>query len=86
MHIFYFTLDWLDSGNNKKALQECDKVLKKTPNCHCAKALKALTLLRMGREHDTNVILDNLTREKPVEETTLQAMALCYREMQQCKS
>ncbi|XP_076254077.1 phagocyte signaling impaired [Rhynchophorus ferrugineus] len=75
--------DWLDIGNNKKALQECDKVLKKTPNCHCAKALKALTLLRMGREHDTNVILDNLTKEKPVEEATLQAMALCYREMQQ---
>lgn len=75
--------DWLDTGNNKKALQECDKVLKKTPNLHCAKALKALTLLRMGRESDTNVILDNLTCDKPTDEATLQAMALCYREMQQ---
>ncbi|XP_030755223.1 phagocyte signaling-impaired protein [Sitophilus oryzae] len=75
--------DWLDSGNNKKALQECEKVLKKTPNLHCAKALKALTLHRMGREQETNVILDNLASEVPTEEATLQAMALCYREMQQ---
>ncbi|CAG9767813.1 unnamed protein product [Ceutorhynchus assimilis] len=75
--------DWLDSGNNKKALQECDKVIKKTPNLQCAKALKALTLLRMGRENDTNVILDNLNAEKPIDEATLQAMTLCYREMQE---
>ncbi|XP_060533516.1 phagocyte signaling-impaired protein [Cylas formicarius] len=75
--------DWLDAGNNKKALQECEKVLKKTPNLHCAKALKALTLLRMGKESESNGILDALVSDKPTDEATLQAMTLCYREMQQ---
>lgn len=34
--LFIFT-DWLDNGNNKRALQEADKVLKKQPNFLCAK-------------------------------------------------
>ncbi|KAG5875825.1 hypothetical protein JTB14_017256 [Gonioctena quinquepunctata] len=75
--------DWLDSGNNKKALQECYKVLKKTPNLHCAKALQALTLHRMGKEQESIVILDLLTNDKPIDDATLQAMTLCYREMQE---
>ncbi|XP_056635137.1 phagocyte signaling-impaired protein [Diorhabda sublineata] len=75
--------DWLDIGNNKKALQECEKVLKKTPNLQCAKALKALTLHRLGKETECNTILDLLTEEVPSDDATLQAMALCYREMQQ---
>lgn len=75
--------DWLDIGNNKKALQECDKVLKKTPNLQCAKALKALTLHRMGKESEAANILDALTAERPTDDATLQAMTLCYRELQQ---
>lgn len=31
--------DCLDSGNNKKAIQEADKVLKKHPDSLCAKVL-----------------------------------------------
>ncbi|KAJ8964378.1 hypothetical protein NQ314_004943 [Rhamnusium bicolor] len=76
-------IDWLDSGNNKKALQECEKVLKKTPNLHCAKALKALTLHRMGKENESKTMLDALTKEQPTDDATLQAMTLCYREMQE---
>ncbi|CAH1985845.1 unnamed protein product [Acanthoscelides obtectus] len=75
--------DWLDIGNNKKALQECDKVLKKTPNLHCAKALKALTLNRMGKEYDSQDILEALVKENPTDDATLQAITLCYREMQE---
>ncbi|CAH1985847.1 unnamed protein product [Acanthoscelides obtectus] len=77
--------DWLDIGNNKKALQECDKVLKKTPNLHCAKALKALTLNRMGKEYDSQDILEALVKENPTDDATLQAITLCYREMQECE-
>lgn len=33
----FINSDWLDNGNNKKALQEADKVLKKQPNFQCAK-------------------------------------------------
>lgn len=80
-----FISDWLDNGNNKKALQECDKVLKKTPNSLCAKALKALAWYRLGKENDCKLLLDNLVSAKPVDDATLQAMMLCYREMQECK-
>ncbi|XP_044764345.1 phagocyte signaling-impaired protein [Coccinella septempunctata] len=75
--------EWLDSGNNKKSLHECDKVLKKSPNLLCAKALKALTLLRIGKESDSIAVLDNLITECPTDEATLQAMTLCFRELQQ---
>lgn len=83
--MFILIVDWLDSGNNKKALQECDKVLKKTPNLHCAKALKAFTLHRMGKELESQNILEALTKEQPTDDATLQAMTLCYREKQECK-
>lgn len=75
----------MDNGNNKKALQECDKVLKKTPNSLCAKALKALALLRLGKEIDSKQQLDTLLNAKPTDDATLQAMMLCYREMQECE-
>ncbi|XP_050315955.1 phagocyte signaling-impaired protein [Anthonomus grandis grandis] len=78
--------DWLDSGNNKKALQECNKVLKKTPNLPCAEALKALTLCRMQKESESVAILDSLnieSTESPLDNATLQAMTLCYREMRE---
>lgn len=29
--------DWLDSGNNKKAIQEAERVLKKQSDLQCAK-------------------------------------------------
>ncbi|XP_066144404.1 phagocyte signaling-impaired protein [Euwallacea fornicatus] len=73
--------EWLDAGNNKKAVQECDKVLKKSPNILCAKALKALAFLRMSRKDDCVSLLDHILTKKPVDESTLQVMSLCYREM-----
>lgn len=50
--VFNLFLDWLDNGNNKKALQEAEKVLKKQPNFHCAKVRlvtikKSLEILRL---------------------------------------
>lgn len=78
-------LEWLDSGNSKKALQEAEKVLKKTPNLQCAKALKALALLQLGREPECLNILNALTAEIPSDNLTLQAMTVCYRDLQQRK-
>ena len=49
--------DWLDNGNNKKALQEADKVLKKQPDFQCCKVLKCLALIRLGREGEAETIL-----------------------------
>lgn len=78
-------LDWLDNGNNKKALQEADKVLKKHPSNQCARALKALALLRLGKENVCQVIMDKVRSEVPCEDSTLQVMSICYREMHQRK-
>lgn len=40
--------DSLDAGQFKKAIVEADKVLKKHPQTHTAKALKALSFIRIG--------------------------------------
>lgn len=75
--------DYLDTANNKKALQECDKVLKKSPNLQCAKALRAVCLLRLGKEAESAVILEGLTLEPNIDDPTILAMSICYRELQQ---
>ena len=52
--------DWLDNGNNKKALQEADKVLKKQPDFQCCRVLKCLALIRLGKEGEAEVILNKV--------------------------
>lgn len=73
--------NWLDDGNNKKALQEAEKVLKKQPNFQCAKVLKALALLRLGKENECQQLLDLVQTDLQCDDPTLQAMTICYREM-----
>ena len=71
-------------GNNKKALQEVEKVLKKTPNLKTGLALKALSLIRLGREKESQQIINELEKD-PEDDSTLQVMTYCYRELDQCK-
>ncbi|GFR60420.1 N-alpha-acetyltransferase 25, NatB auxiliary subunit-like [Elysia marginata] len=78
--------DCLDNGNNKKAIQEADKVLKKQKDLACAKVLKALALLRMGRLPEGNAILAEVHKSEPMEEQTLNAMSICYKETHQYTS
>jgi len=75
--------DWLDNGNNKKALQEADKVLKKQPDFQCCKVLKCLALIRLGKEGEAEGILNKVLAENPVDEGALQAMTIAWRELQQ---
>jgi len=75
--------DWLDNGNNKKALQEADKVLKKQPDFQCCRVLKCLALIRLGKEGEAEVILNKVLSESPVDEGALQAMTIGWRELQQ---
>ena len=56
--------DWLDNGNNKKALQEADKVLKKQPDFQCCRVLKCLALIRLGKEGEAEVILNKVSVDK----------------------
>ncbi|QQP36621.1 Uncharacterized protein FKW44_021776, partial [Caligus rogercresseyi] len=72
--------DWLNSGNNKRALQESDRILKKSAGFSCCKVLKSLALLRMGREDEAQGFLDSVLAEGPTDEETLQAMAIAYKE------
>ena len=77
--------DWLDNSNNKKALQEAEKVLKKQPDFVCCKALKALALVRLGREEEASPILDSILEKGTCDEGALQAMNVAFRETQQRK-
>lgn len=36
-HVFPLNPDYLDNGNNKMAIQQADKLLKKHKDLHCAK-------------------------------------------------
>ncbi|XP_055933094.1 N-alpha-acetyltransferase 25, NatB auxiliary subunit-like [Argiope bruennichi] len=74
--------DCLDNGNNKKALQEADKLLKKQKDFQCAKALKALALVRLGRLDESLTTIKEVHAEDPTDDPTLQAMTICYRELQ----
>lgn len=71
-------------GNNKKAIQEVDKVLKKNPDLQCGRALKALAFLRMSREKEAQIIIDSIILEKPYEDSTLQVLTWCYKENKNC--
>lgn len=77
--------DWLDVGNNKKALQEIEKVLKKSPSLQCARALRCLATWRLGREREALGGLGALAADLPADDATLQVMTICYRESQQCE-
>ncbi|XP_076363781.1 phagocyte signaling impaired isoform X2 [Tachypleus tridentatus] len=74
--------DCLDNGNNKKALQEAEKLLKKQKDFQCAKVLKALALIRLGRQDESLSTLKEVHQEGPTDDATLQAMTICYRELQ----
>jgi N-terminal acetyltransferase B complex non-catalytic subunit len=83
--VFSSSTENLDYGYNKKAIQEADKVLKKHPNCHCAKALKALALARHGRHNECAEIVETFVGNVPPDDGTLQAITLCYKELNQSK-
>ena len=73
----------MDNGNNKKALQEAEKVLKRQPDFVCCRALKSLALIRLNRENEALPILDSITNVGTTDEGALQAMNIGYRELQQ---
>lgn len=73
-------------GNNKKALQEVEKVLKKTPNLKTGLALKALALIRLSREKESQTLIEELEKNpESNDDSTLQVMTYCYRELDQRK-
>lgn len=60
-------------------------MVKKYPSIQCARALKSLVLLRLGREQEASGVLQKLADEQPTDEQTLQAMTFCYKDMEERK-
>lgn len=83
--LYWIVPDSLEVGNNKKALQDAEKVLKKTPNLTCARALKGLSLLRLGREPECHAVFNQLWEQPVTDPSTLQVASCYYRETDQRK-
>lgn len=75
----------LDAGNNKKVIQEVDRLLKKSPNFPCAKVLKGLALIRQNKKMEADAILEDVSKEVPTDDGTIQALSICYRELEKRK-
>ena len=69
----------------KKAVQLCDKVLKKQSELQSGRALKALALSRLQKMDEALVLVEQLVTEQPSDEGTLQAMTMYFRESGQSK-
>lgn len=60
--------------------------MKKTPNLKTALALKALALIRIGREKESQTLIEDLEKSEPDDDSTLQVLTYCYRELDTCKN
>ncbi|KAF9438206.1 hypothetical protein BGZ76_009224, partial [Entomortierella beljakovae] len=69
----------METGNYREGIKLCDKALKKQPDFHIAKALKALALERCGRLQEGVQLCDEIQRGKPTDEATLRTMSMVYR-------
>ena len=49
-------------------------------------ALKGLALLRSGKTADSETLMKEIMAAQPADDPTLQAMTICYREMQKRKA
>nr|XP_005996450.1 PREDICTED: N-alpha-acetyltransferase 25, NatB auxiliary subunit isoform X4 [Latimeria chalumnae] len=73
--------DYLDNGNNKMAIQQADKLLKKHKDLHCAKVLKAIGLQRTGKQDEAFSLAQEVAALEPTDDNSLQALTILYREM-----
>ncbi|CAN9504593.1 unnamed protein product [Ophioblennius macclurei] len=73
--------DYLDNGNNKMAIQQADKLLKKHRDLHCAKVLKAIGLQRTGKQDEAFSLAQEVATLEPTDDNSLQALTILYREM-----
>uniref|UniRef100_A0A1I8AJ23 N-terminal acetyltransferase B complex subunit MDM20 homolog n=1 Tax=Steinernema glaseri TaxID=37863 RepID=A0A1I8AJ23_9BILA len=74
----------IDAGQNKKAIQEADKLLKKHANFYNAIALKALAMIRLeGTAKALTIVTDLLEKQKngiAMDDNTLDAICHCLKE------
>ena len=73
-------IEAIDNLQYKKAVQLCDKVLKKQSDLQSGRALKALALSRLQKMDEALGLVEQLVTEQPSDEGTLQAMTMYFRE------
>lgn len=65
---------------------EVDRLLKKQGSFPCAKVLKALALIRMNKPDEAKAILKPVAEQAPTDDATIQALSICYREVDERKT
>ncbi|XP_022660618.1 N-alpha-acetyltransferase 25, NatB auxiliary subunit-like [Varroa jacobsoni] len=74
--------DFFDNSDYKRALQDCDKVIKKYGNKMgpTVYALKALALTKLYRWQDANKLMDELIKKQPTEDSALSPLVIALRD------
>lgn len=62
-------------------MQEIEKLMKKNKNSLQYRVIKALILIRMSRQFEALTLLNDVHRQIPTDESILQTMSMCYREI-----
>ncbi|KAF9919778.1 N-alpha-acetyltransferase 25, NatB auxiliary subunit [Linnemannia zychae] len=71
--------DAMEVGNYKEGIQLCNKALKRQPNLHIVKALKALALERSGKLNEALALCEEIQWAKPTDEATLRTLSMVLR-------
>ncbi|KAF9576942.1 N-alpha-acetyltransferase 25, NatB auxiliary subunit [Mortierella alpina] len=71
--------DAMEVGNYKEGILLCNKALKKQPDLHIVKALKALAFERCGRMNDALLLCKEIQFARPTDEQTLRTLSMVYR-------
>ncbi|KAF9114721.1 N-alpha-acetyltransferase 25, NatB auxiliary subunit [Mortierella sp. AM989] len=69
----------METGNYRESIQLCNKALKKQPDFHIAKALKALAFERCGKLNEALQLCDEIKWAKPTDEPTLRTVSMVLR-------
>ncbi|KAG0202620.1 N-alpha-acetyltransferase 25, NatB auxiliary subunit [Mortierella sp. GBA30] len=71
--------DAMEVGNYREGIQLCNKALKKQPDLHIAKALKALAFERCGKMNEALLLCEEIQWAKPTDEATLRTLSMVLR-------
>ncbi|KAF9993543.1 hypothetical protein BGZ65_010907, partial [Modicella reniformis] len=71
--------DAMEVGKYREGILLCNKALKKQPDLHIVKALKALAFERSGKMNDAMPLCDEILRAKPTDEATLRTLTMVLR-------
>ncbi|KAG0004483.1 N-alpha-acetyltransferase 25, NatB auxiliary subunit [Entomortierella chlamydospora] len=66
----------MERGNYREGIQLCNKALKKQPDFHVAKALKALAFERCGKLNEALQLCEEIQWAKPTDEPTLRTLSM----------